>query len=111
MSNNSIWPRNKTLSDTTIPDRSDGNEGVLRIPQSSSITGVSPSDCLMSYTGPSLLKESCPSVAMQSVYSSVPTDSARHSLGESYPSVEMESVYSTSPADWVDWWRRVDPLS
>ena len=32
----------------------DGNEGVLRIPQSSSITGASPSDCLVSYLGHSL---------------------------------------------------------
>ena len=30
---------------------SDGNEGVLRIPQSSSITDGSPSVCLMSYLG------------------------------------------------------------
>ena len=30
---------------------SGGNEGVLRIPQSSSITETSPSDCLMSYLG------------------------------------------------------------
>ena len=28
---------------------SDGNEGVFHIPQSSSITGTSPSDCLVSY--------------------------------------------------------------
>ena len=28
---------------------SNGNEGVLRIPQSSRITGTSPSDCLVSY--------------------------------------------------------------
>ena len=28
---------------------SDGNKGVLHIPQSSSITGTSPSDCLVSY--------------------------------------------------------------
>ena len=33
---------------------SDGNKGVLRIPQSSSITGTSPSDCLVSYLGHSL---------------------------------------------------------
>ena len=33
---------------------SDGNEGVLRIPQSSSITGTSPSDCSVSYPGHSL---------------------------------------------------------
>ena len=30
---------------------SDSNEGVLPIPQSSSITGVSPSDCFMLYPG------------------------------------------------------------
>ena len=30
---------------------SDDNEGVLHIPQSSSITGTSPSDCLVSYPG------------------------------------------------------------
>ena len=30
---------------------SDGNEGVLRIPQSSSTAGTSPSDCLVSYPG------------------------------------------------------------
>ena len=29
----------------------DGNKGVIRIPQSSSITGTSPSDCLVSYPG------------------------------------------------------------
>ena len=32
----------------------DGNEGVLCLPQSSSITGTSPSDCLVSYPGHSL---------------------------------------------------------
>ena len=50
-----------------------GNEGVLCIPQSPSITGNSPSDCLMSYPG--------------------------HSLVESYPSAEVQSVYSIAPAD------------
>ena len=54
---------------------SDGNEEVLRIPQSSSIAGTSPSDCLVSYPG--------------------------HSLGGSYPSAEVQSVYSTAPADWA----------
>ena len=43
------------LSGSTTPGKSEpgsnGNEGVLRIPQSSSITGVSPSDCLISYPG------------------------------------------------------------
>ena len=49
---------NKTLSGATIPSLSGpgsgGNEGVLRIPQSSSITGISPSDCLVPYPGHSL---------------------------------------------------------
>ena len=54
---------------------SNGNKGVLLIPQSSSSTGTSPSDCLVSYTG--------------------------HSLGRSYHSAEVQSVYSTAPADWA----------
>ena len=49
----SIWPKDRTLSGATTPGQSgrgnDGNEGVLRIPQSSNITGISPSDCLVSY--------------------------------------------------------------
>ena len=54
----------------------DGNKGVLHTPQSSSIIGTSPSDCLVSYPG--------------------------HSLGGgSYPSAEKQSVYSTGPADWA----------
>ena len=47
-----IWPVDRTLSDGTTPGQSepgiDGNEDLLRIPQSSSITGTSPSDCLES---------------------------------------------------------------
>ena len=42
-----------TLSGATTPAQrgpgSDGKEGVLYIPQTSSITGTSPSDCLVSY--------------------------------------------------------------
>ena len=54
---------------------SNGNEGVLRIPQSSITAGTSPSDCLVSYPG--------------------------HSFGGgSYPSAEVQSVYSTAPDDW-----------
>ena len=48
-----IRPIDRTLSGATRPGQSgpgsDGNEGVLRIPQSSSITEASPSDCLVSY--------------------------------------------------------------
>ena len=65
----SIWPTDWTLSGATTPGqsepRSDGNEGVLRIPKSSSITGTSPSDCL---------RESYPSAELQSVYSTAPAD-------------------------------------
>ena len=55
---------------------SDGNEGVLRIPQSSSTAGNSPPDCLVSLPG--------------------------HSLEGVLPhSAEVQSVYSTAPADWT----------
>ena len=54
----SIWPIHRALlGATTLGQsgrRSDGNEGVLRIPQSSRITGTSPPDCLVSCPGPSL---------------------------------------------------------
>ena len=67
----------KTLSGATTPGESgpgnDGNEGVLRIHQSSSITETSPSDCLVSYLG--------------------------HSLGEY--TAGMQSGYSTVPAYWA----------
>ena len=44
----SIWPIDRTLSGATIPSQcgpgSDDNEGVLHIPQISSITGTTPSE-------------------------------------------------------------------
>ena len=65
-----------TLSGASTPGQSgpgsDGNEGVLCISQSSSITGTSPSDCLVSYP--------------------------LWRVG-SYPSTEMLVVYSTAPAN------------
>ena len=68
-----------TQSGATTPGQSrpgsNGNKGVVCIPQSSRITGTLPSDCLASYLG--------------------------HSLGESYSSVEKQSVYSAAPADWT----------
>ena len=71
MFNNTIWPIDRTLSCATTSDKSgpggDVNEGVIHIPQSSSITGTSPSDCLMSYTA--------------------------HSLWGPYPSAEKQSIY------------------
>ena len=55
----SIWPIYRTLSGSTTLKMSgpgsDGNEEVLRISQSSSITGTSPSDCLVPYLGHSLM--------------------------------------------------------
>ena len=55
MSNNSIWPIDKTQSGATTLGLtwpgSDGNEAVLYISQSSNITAASPSDCLVSYAG------------------------------------------------------------
>ena len=74
MSNSSIWLVDRTHSGESGPG-SNGNEGVLRIPQSSSITGVSASYCLVSYLG--------------------------HSLEESYLSVELQSMYSIAPAYWI----------
>ena len=75
----SIWPIDKILSVATTPSQSepgnDSNKGVLCIAQISSITGASPSDCLMSHLG--------------------------HLLGESNPSAEIQSVYSAAPADWA----------
>ena len=65
-----------TLSGATIPSHGgpgcNVNEGVLRIPQNSCITGASQSDCLASYLG--------------------------HPLVGSYPSAEMQSVHYTAPA-------------
>ena len=75
----SIRPIDKTLSGATTPNyrgpKSDGNKGVLLIPRSSSITGTSSSDCLVSLPG--------------------------HSLEGSYSSAEKQSVYSTAPASWA----------
>ena len=54
----SIRPIDRTLSGATILGQSgpgsNGNEEIIHIPQSSSNTGTSPSDCLVSYLGHSL---------------------------------------------------------
>ena len=51
----SSLPIDRILSGATTPGKSgpgsDDNEGILRILQSSSITGTSASDCLVSYPG------------------------------------------------------------
>ena len=68
----------RALSGATTPGQSgpgsDGNEGVLRTSQSSSITRASPSDCLVSYGGHLLVG------------------------GGSYLSAEVQLVYSTAPS-------------
>ena len=72
-----IYPIDRTLSGATTSGQSglgsDGNKGVLHIPQSSRIIEASPSDCLVSYPG--------------------------HALGESYSSAEMQSMYSAASAE------------
>ena len=78
----SIYPIDRTQSGATTPGqsepRNDASEGVNHIPQSSCITGTSPSDCLVSYPG-------C-------------------SLWGSYTPAEVQSVYSTAlPAPAADW--------
>ena len=71
------WFIDRTLSDTTTPGKSrpgsDGNECVLRIPQSSNITANTLSDCLVSYLG--------------------------HTLPGSYFYAKKQSVNFTAPAD------------
>ena len=88
MSNSSIWHIDRPLSGATAPGQSgpesNGREGVLHIPQSSSITEASPSDSWVSYLG--------------------------HSLGECYPSAEMQSVYTAAPAKRAKWWCNVISL-
>ena len=83
----SIWPIDSTLSGAATSGlnwpASDGNEGVILIPQGSCITGTSPIDYFVSYPG--------------------------HSLVGSYPSAEKRSVYSTAPADWTTFSKDITP--
>ena len=62
----------------------DANDGVLCIPQSSSFTGASSSNCLVSRTLIWLEEGSYPSAEIQSVYSTAPADWAKHLLSESW---------------------------
>ena len=75
----SIWHIDKIPSCTAAPSQSgpgnNTNERVLCIPHRSSITGISPSYCLVTYP--------------------------RHSLEESYTSAKMWSLYSIVPCDWA----------
>ena len=80
ISNVSIWPIDGTLSGTTTPVQngpgSNGNIGVLRIPESA-WSEASPSDCMVTYTR--LL-----------------------SGGWGYPPAEMQLAYPTDTADWAN---------
>ena len=74
------------ISGATTPGQSgpgsDDNEEVLHIPRSSSITGASSSECLVSYSGHSF-------------------------FWGGYPSAEVQLVYFAAPADWlilINWW-------
>ena len=79
MLNSSIWNIDKTLSGATklgqSGPESNGDEGVLCIPQSSNITRALLSDCLVSYLG--------------------------DLLGGVLTPAEIHLVYSTTPADWA----------
>ena len=83
MSNSSIRLIDRILSGVTTPGQngpgSNGNEGLLHIPLSSSITGASSSDCFVSYPGHSFRGGSYPSAEKQSV----------HSLALTYWAVEL----------------------
>ena len=76
----SIWPIEKTQLGATTPGQSgpwsDGNEGVLCIPQSSIIISALSSGCFVSYPEHSL-RGSYPSAEKQSAYFSAPANSAR----------------------------------
>ena len=87
---------------------SDGNKGVLSIPQNSGITGASPSDCLVLYPRHWLggVLPLCRS-AVGVFYS--PSGPSLFSVifralavgGASYSSAEKQSVYSTDTDNWV----------
>ena len=86
ISNNSLWDKYTVYICDLIRcyflgqsgPGSDGNKGLLYIPQSFIIAGASPSDCLVSCHNPG------------------------HSLGESYLSAEMQLVYSAAPTNWAN---------
>ena len=77
MSNISIFPIDRTLSGTTTPGQSGPGinfiERILHIPQISEAE-ASPSNGLISYPGHSLVMGSYPSVEMNSMYSTAPTN-------------------------------------
>ena len=89
MSNSSIWPIDLTLSSATMQGQSgpgsDGNEWILCIFQSLSITGALPRDCLMfiqnTHWGGDGGEGLTPTAEMQSVYSTALVDWAQEQIG------------------------------
>ena len=82
----SIWPIDRTLSGANTPGQSgpesDGNEGVLCIPQNSSITGTSSSDCLVSYPGHMLVGGLAGKQSLYSTFTADWTSEQRETLRE-----------------------------
>ena len=77
MLNRSINPKDRATIPGQSEPESDENEGIICIPQSSSITEISPSDCFV--ISRKLVGES-------------------YASEESYSSAEMQSVHSAAPA-------------
>ena len=102
----SIWPIDKTLSSATTSGQSgpgsNGNEGVLYIPQSSSIIGISLSDCLVPYPEHSLGRGSYPSAEKQLMYSTAPADWAKYQLGLWVENSESIGQLKSFQITWVN---------
>ena len=128
MSNSSIWPMDMTLSGALTLNLSgpgsNHNVRVPCIPQSCSITGASPFDCLVSYRRHSIVvvyyrSRLSPRTLVRggvlficrgavAVFYSPSRLGSRHSWGvETYSSAEMQSLYSTTSADWTVWWKEI----
>ena len=104
MSNSSIWPIDRTLPGAITPSQSgpesNGNEGVLRIHESSSTVGGSTTDCLLSYAGQSWGRGSYPCAEMQSVYFTAPADWTINQL------INQSNRYCKFASEWtLKWWQ------
>ena len=75
------------------------NKGVLSSPQSSCITGASPSDCFC-YIWDTLWRSLTPLQRSSWCFLLPQPAGPGYSLGELYLSAEKQSVYSTAPANW-----------
>ena len=102
----SIWLIDRTLSGATPLTQSglgsDGNEGVPRIPQNSSVTGTS--DCFVSYP----LQRSSWCILQPPPTQLTGPQSTR--LEESYTPTDKQSAYSIAPSLLKEVLKRVDML-